>query len=512
MTLRYLLLGFSIMLCTCARAQDRPNVLFIAVDDLRPEINAFGADHVITPNLDSLAAAGMQYDRAYCNVPVCGASRSSILSGVRPTYHRFRRYYSQVDVEVPGLTTLPEMFRRGGYTTVGIGKVFHAAGDRAEAAWTDGGPYVYGSDRLPYPEHSAGGWMNYVGRASKDTLARTGDRALPWEIVDTTDEAYFDGQYARLASERLRDFADSGEPFFLAVGFVKPHLPFTAPRKYWELYDREEIELPDSRLPADAPAALRNFNWGELRNYHGIPRRGPVSDSVARTLIHGYYASVSFVDAQIGKVLRELRETGLDENTLIVLWGDHGYNLGEHGFWAKHITMETALRTTLLVAGPGVDTGATDRIVELVDLYPTLLEYCGLPEPEHELAGESLLGRASRQPSSAPGSRQTSGAERQTRLTIPGAARLSSNYALSKYNNGVTLIGPRYFYTEYHDGDGTITDRMLYDHREDPQEMVNLANRAEYGDLVDQLHDELHARLPEDYWTVEAVAYPGRGD
>jgi arylsulfatase A-like enzyme len=248
------------------------------------------------------------------------------------------------------------------------------------------------------------------------------------------------------------------------------------------------------QLPEDAPPALQRFNWGELRNYHGIPREGPVSDSVARTLLHGYYASVSFVDAQIGKVLRQLRETGLDRNTLVILWGDHGYNLGEHGFWAKHITMETALRTTLLMAGPQVQPKSTETIVELVDLYPTILDYCGVPGPEHELAGESLV--------------EVLGAKASL---SPGEGRGGEGYALSKYEDGVTLIGPRYSYTEYHDAKGTITARMLYDHKSDPDENVNLAGRRRYRKLVGRLHDKLHERLPKDYWTVEKVGYPGRG-
>ena len=450
----------------------RSNVLLIAADDLRPEINAFGATQISSPNLDSLAAAGARFERAYCNVPVCGASRASILSGVRPTYNRFRHYYTQVDVEVPELTTLPEQFRENGYRTVAIGKVYHEPWDYAAQSWSEG-PYTYSTDRLPYPEHSAGG-------------------AFPWGTVDTTDEAYFDGQYARIAGEQLRGFAESGEPFFLAVGFVKPHLPFTAPRRYWDLYDRDNIQLPDNpKLPEDAPAPLAAFNWGELRNYYGIPGKGPVSDSIARTLLHGYYASVSFVDAQIGKVLAELRRTGLDRNTLVVLWGDHGYNLGEHGFWAKHINMETAMRTTLLMAGPQVEAGVAEEVTELVDLYPTLLDYCGLPAPEHALAGERLQGVMG--------------------LGGQGVREEGEDYALSKYRDGITLIGRRYFYTEYHDAEGNITGRMLYDHETDPGEHVNLANRPAYRELVEELHGELWARLPEGYWEVEAVEYVGRG-
>ena len=508
--MRYLLLLF--LATGDLTAQDslpaRPNVLFIAVDDLRPEINAFGATQIVSPNLDSLAAAGARFERAYCNVPGCGASRASILSGVRPTYNRFRHYYTQVDVEVPELTTLPEQFRENGYRTVAVGKVYHEPWDHAAQSWSEG-PYTYGTDLLPYPEHSAGGWMNYVGQESARTLekarATSGkpyQGALPWETVDTTDEAYFDGQYARIAGEQLRGFAESDEPFFLAVGFVKPHLPFTAPRRYWDLYDRNAIQLSDNpELPEDAPEALRQFNWGELRNYYGIPGKGPVSDSIARTLLHGYYASVSFVDAQIGKVLAELRRTGLDRNTLVVLWGDHGYNLGEHGFWAKHINMETAMRTTLLMAGPQVKPGVVEEVTELVDLYPTLLEYCGLPGPAHALAGESLMGRLKGDVGRGDVGRGDVGQD---------VREGEGDYALSKYGDGITLIGRRYFYTEYHDAEGKVTDRMLYDHETDPGENVNLANRPEYGELVERLHGELWARLPEGYWEVGAVEYEGR--
>lgn len=470
-----------------AAVPERPNVLFIAVDDLRPEINTFGAGHIISPHLDSLAAAGLRFQRAYCNVPVCGASRSSILSGVRPTFNRFRHYYTEVGVEVPELTTLPEQFKNNGYRTVSIGKIFHAASDKATESWTDG-PYTYGTDLLPFPEHSAGNWMNYVGQASKDTLAVAEGRALPWEIVDTTDLAYFDGQYAHRAANYLKEFGQSEEPFFLALGFVKPHLPFTAPKKYWDLYDRNDIRLPDNynTLPADAPTDVANFRWGEMRNYHGVPKNGPVTDSMARTLLHGYYASVSFVDAQIGHVLNELQRQGLDENTLVVLWGDHGWNLGEHGFWCKHITMETSLRTTLLAAGPGVRKGQTDQIVELIDLYPTLLDYANLPLPEHELKGESLVP------------------------LLQSADQEKEDIAITRYGQGTTLVKERYNYTEFHDTEGQITDRMLFDHGVDPDENTNLANQPEYAELVEQLHEELQAQLPDNFFSIPPAEYPGR--
>ena len=483
---------FSVVLfgwCTTrASHQDQPtnpspNVLFIAVDDLRPELGTYGKEYIHSPNIDRLAASGVTFRRAYCNVPVCGASRASMLSGVRPTYHRFRHYYSQADVEVPNLTTLPEQFKNHGYRTVSIGKIFHTPADSEEESWSDT-PFRLDHHLTEDSTWSGAGWQNYLSDENQAVAEAHGGYARPWERIEVADTAYYDGQYARRAVEYLKEFKDTGEPFFLALGFLKPHLPFNAPQKYWNQYVRDEIDLADNPyLPKNAPEEAV-FNWGELRAYYGIPNTGPVSDSVARTLLHGYYACVSYTDALVGEVLDALEEQGLADNTVIVLFGDHGWNLGEHSFWCKHVNFKTALQTTLMLSGPGISQGEASGVVELVDLYPTLLEVCALPNPSHLLEGSSLVPM----------------------LNDPGAS--VKDFALGKYQDGVTYLDDRYFYTEWHDAQKNTVARMLYDHQTDPHENVNIADRPANAALVKELSQKLTRSLSEDYWSPTAFRYP----
>lgn len=469
--------------CGSSVPAKRPNVLFISVDDLRPELNCYGSTQVYSPNIDKLAHSGTLFNRAYCNVPVCGASRSSLMTGIRPGYNRFLQYYAQADVEMPQATTLPEYFKQHGYQTISVGKVFHSPSDNEQKAWSET-PYRFDHHKLPDGTWSDKGWQNYITQENLDIIEqRNGRPAMPWEQVDTHDSAYFDGKYANKAIEYLRSFQESDQPFFLGLGFLKPHLPFNAPQKYWDLYDREKINLAENPLfPAHAPKEAQ-FNWGELRAYHGIPGEGPVSDSVARTLVHGYYACISATDALIGKVLNELEQLGLKENTIIVLWGDHGYNLGEHGFWCKHVNFETSLRTTLMMAGPGCEPGKAEGIVELVDLYPTLVDICELPQPTHPLGGVSLVPM------------------------LKNPATRVKDCAISKWMNGVTLVDERYFYTEWHDKEKKQISRMLYDHQTDPEENNNIAENPAHDTLVNQLSKKLSQHLADDYWAPAQATY-----
>jgi len=275
---------------------------------------------------------------------------------------------------------------------------------------------------------------------------------------------------------RINELAQSEAPFFLAVGFFKPHLPFNAPKKYWDLYDDLEIDLPYNYFPpANAPdEAIHNF--GELRNYAAVPKRGPVSDQMARTLIRGYYACVSYTDAQIGRLLDTLDETGLAANTIVVLWGDHGWNLGEHTLWCKHCTFETSMRAPLIIRTPEqVKAGkgnSSPALAEFIDIYPTLCELTGVEAPRH-LEGQSLV----------PLIRDS---------TLPG-----KGFAIGRFRNGDTIRTDRWRYTEYTSGqDGgkdSIVARMLYDHSKDPDENRNLAVLPEYESIVARLSELLNA-------------------
>ncbi|WP_373493831.1 sulfatase-like hydrolase/transferase, partial [Aquiflexum sp.] len=277
----------------------KPNVLFIVVDDLRPEIGIYGAGHIKSPFMDDLAGQSLVFDRAYCNVPVCGASRASVLSGVRPGRYRFLDFKTFLDQDYPGITSLPKNFKNHDYTTISNGKVYHHIKDDS-LAW----------DEVWQPT-TTNPWNTRRDYSTKENLRIEMDstaRGYPYEKAEVHDTVYLDGKTAQKAISDLKKLKASDKPFFLAVGFLRPHLPFNAPAKYWEMYDAENISLPANYQQPETTPQEAYHNFGELRSYSGIPKNGPVSDEMAKKLIHGYYASVSYVDAQIGKVLEALKE------------------------------------------------------------------------------------------------------------------------------------------------------------------------------------------------------------
>ena len=378
-----------------AGAAERPNVLMILVDDLKPSFGAYGDTWVHSPNLDHLAATGMRFDRAYCNQAVCAPSRNNLLLGSRSTsigvyslgYH-FRR-------AVPDSITLPQYFKQHGYHSAGIGKVFHIGHGNHddEHSWS----VPFQPDKVidyVLPE-STGGELTREEALFSNRSAEGLPRGAAWERADVDDEAYADGRIATEGIQRLRAYGDSDQSFFLALGFTKPHLPFCAPEKYWELYDPLELPLPEYTRPPDGAPDYAGKTLGELNQYTPVPRDPPLSDELTRTLIHGYYASLSYMDAQVGRVLDEVERLGLDENTIIVLWGDHGYHLGDHGAWTKHTNYEEANRIPLIISAPGVTApgSRTDSLVETVDVFPTLAELAGLPAPTgpQPIDGKSLV-------------------------------------------------------------------------------------------------------------------------
>ena len=444
---------------------EKPNVLFIAVDDLRPELVCYGQSYIHSPHLDQLAQEGVLFRRAYCNIPVCGASRASLLTGTRPTRNRFLGYNTWAEKDYPEAITLPQHFRNNGYHTISNGKIFHHQTD-SEDSW----------DEIWRPS-GLGSWRDYLLAENLALDTEEGQRGPAYEKAEVADSAYFDGKIANKTIEDLKKLKAQGKPFFLATGFLKPHLPFNAPIRYWDMYDRDSITLPDNYYaPKNAPKAAIH-DWGELRNYYNIPKEGPLSDSMALTLIHGYYACVSYTDAQIGKVLDALEELGLKDNTIVVLWGDHGWNLGEHTLWCKHANFNTSLQAPLLMAGPNISPGKkVDALVEFVDIYPTLNELAGLPLPSDQLEGTSML------PLIKDASTDTAWKEQ----------------VVSKYHDGVSIKTDRYLYTEWSNPD-SVYARMLYDHRKDPEENVNIAEKSENQPLVNQLQNQLHRHRGEDF-------------
>ena len=432
----------------------KPNVLFIAVDDLRPELGTYGASHIKSPHIDQLASQSLVFERAYCNIPVCGASRASLLSGIRPGRYRFLSYLTRLSEEYPGIASLPMHFKNNGYTTISNGKIYHHADDDS-AAWHE----VW----RPKSKHS---WRDYLlpENIERDTASRS--RGLPYEKADVSDTAYLDGKTALKAVADLQRLKQEGNPFFLAVGFLKPHLPFNAPAKYWNMYDSATIALPPNYQQPESTPERAFHNSGELRAYADIPEKGPVSEEMANKLIHGYYACVSYTDAQIGLVLTALEELGLKENTIVVLWGDHGWNLGDHMMWCKHCNFKSSLHVPLMVKVPGKTNGQRSKnITEFIDIYPSLCELAGLPLPEH-LDGESFVG------------------------DIDGVVR-ENDFAIAKWYDGVTIIQDNFFYTEFLDEDHQPATRMLFDHTNDELELNNLAEEPEYQDLTQELHQKM---------------------
>jgi len=452
-----------------ASAASRPNVLFIAVDDLRPQINCYGKTFMHTPHLDRLAERGVLFERAYCMVPTCGASRASLMSGMRPAPDRFVNFLAWAQKDAPGAITLNTHFKRQGYTTISLGKVFHHVGDNvdgwSEAPWRPKTSDYH--DKAVQAQAIAEHIQKYPNRRKKP-------RGMPYEAFDAPDESYRDAENASKAITHLNRFAKQQEtPFFLAVGFYKPHLPFCAPQKYWDLYDASKIDLPHNyRAPKGAPKVALHTS-GELRSYASIPPKGPVDRDTARQLIHGYYACVSFIDAQVGRLLDALDGLGLTDNTIIVLWGDHGWQLGEHGMWNKHSCFETSMHAPLLVAAPGepgVKAGTRVRaLTEFIDIYPSLCDLAGLPKPEH-LEGRSFLPL----------------------MKNPDAPWKS--YAVGRFKSGDTIRSDRYRFSEYPMGSQVTAARMLYDHSEDSDETVNVSEQPGNATAVKELTRELHAR------------------
>ena len=453
-----------------AAAGRRPNVLLIAVDDLRPELRCYGARHMVTPNFDGFASTARLFRRQYVAMPTCGASRCALLTGQRPR-SRGRLgngafgTLSRKPTEAP--QTLGELLKRGGYTTVSLGKISHQP-DGHVTSYTGKGD---GRVEVPFAWDEATGpkgkwktaWNAFFGYA--DGSCRTYNRrATATECADVDDAGYPDGLTARDAVGKLAALKRAGKPFFLGVGFFKPHLPFTAPRKYWDLYDRQRI--PTSPVPRK-PERINPQSWHEsgecFSKRYNLPRSLRSDPATQRRLRHGYFAAVSYVDAQVGKVLDAVDRLGLAESTVVVVWGDHGWHLGDLAIWGKHTKYEWALRSVLTVrtpkmARPGT---ATDALVEAIDVYPTLAELCGLEVPK-SVDGRSFAAV----------------------LADPAAAGKERTFGY--WGAGVTMRTDRYRLTAHAKGSPTVE---LYDHRTDPHEANNVA--ASHPDVVAGLLPEL---------------------
>ena len=470
-------------------ASDRKlNVLFIAVDDLRPELGCYGVKDMHTPNMDALAASGTLFNRAYCQQAVCSPTRTSLLTGRRPDTTRVYDLQTHFRKTIPDVVTLPEYFKAHGYHTQGLSKIYHGGLDDPQS-WS----VPHWVPKLnTYARAETRAMLAKEGQDLKtqgeDVTARVVERdpktglplvvkrprrhilGPPWESADVPDNTFADGATADHAIEVLREIKD--KPFFLAVGFLKPHLPFVAPKKYYDMYPLDKIKLADNPYPPKDAPDYALARWGELRGYKGMPKTGDMPDKEARELRRGYYAAATYTDAQIGRVINELDRLGLRENTVIVLWGDHGWQLGEHSEWCKHTNFEVATHVPLIISAPGQKKGIkTEAFAEFVDIYPTLCDLCGLPLPKG-LEGTSL------------------------KPVIADPKRPWKSAAFSQYPRPGNIMGhsmrtDRYRYTEWAEPGAEPAAREVYDHRTDPEENVNIANLPENKALVEELARKL---------------------
>jgi arylsulfatase A-like enzyme len=450
---------------SAAAFSKRTNALLITVDDLRPQLGCYGDKQVKSPNIDRLAARGLVFERAYCQMALCSPSRTSLLTGLRPDTTRVFDLTTHFRQTVPDAVTLPELFKNNGYYAHGIYKVFHLAGTAPRVgnmndpqSWSDDlelpGKPVYGprgqalleADMEAYKRDRAAGIIRPI-------------RSLATEAPEIADDDLSDGETATRAIAALRRVA--GRPFFLALGFYKPHLPFVAPRKYWDLYEARDLKAAANSRPPEGAPPFALQGTAELRNFTDVPREGPIDEALGLRLLHGYLASISYVDAQIGRVLRELDRQRLWDRTVVVLLGDNGYQMGEHGMWAsKHTNFETSARVPLIVAAPGERRGVrTAALTELVDVYPTLSDLCGLQPP-------ARLEGVSARPLFHEPDREW---KRAAFTQYPKSGRMGRSVRTSRYR-----------YTEWTRAGAPSAEAVeLYDHETDPGENVNVADAAE---------------------------------
>ena len=450
-----------------------PNILFLVVDDLKPNIGPYGDPIARTPAFDRIAASGVTFMNNYCQFPLSGPTRASVLTGLRPDHTGVWTLDGIFRRNNPEIVSLPQLFAAHGYETVGIGKVYHPLSDETynndPVSWTK-----------PYIKPQAPVYMLPEGKPVT-------------ECVDVPDNAYFDGRVADEAVAWIDSLSRSDKPFFLAVGFIRPHLPFVAPEKYWDLYDRDKMPLAEFQSMSSDPVPCAYHNSNEVKAYTDVPSfhsymPGQELDAeIQRRLVHGYYACTSYTDAQIGRVLDALRKVGLDDNTIVVVWGDHGYHLGDHGLWSKLTNFEAPTRTLMMMSVPGMTRGQQCRtMTEFVDIYPTVCELAGI-EPPSWIDGTSLVP------------------------VLKNPRKRIKKYAFMQANRreiqGYSIRDSRYRYVEWVRGFKTclpfderqIVGCEFYDYEEDPLETKNAVGDPKYERRIERMRKELRRFYAEHY-------------
>ena len=484
-------------------SKETKNVLMIAIDDLKPLLGCYGDSLAKTPNIDALAAEGTLFTSAYCQQAVSAATRASLLTGMCPDRTGVWDLKTLIRKKNPDVVTLPQYFKNNGYEVAGIGKIYDPRSvdkNSDGVSWSQ--PYInyesflnseYGKPVMAQYQDTQTKklYRKYLAEAKEKGLEKKKDIDAyiqqfvkpSTECAQVPDNAYTDGAIADGAVKFIEGY-NADKPLFLAVGFKKPHLPFCAPQEYWDLYKRDEMPLAQYRKRAENSPAYAYHNSSELKSYSDIP---PVysytdidntilTDEKARELIHGYYACVSYTDAQIGKVLAALDKKGMKENTIIVLWGDHGWHLGDHGLWNKHTNFENATHVPMIIIDPSSKARRVDSPVEFLSIYPTLCSLAGLEVPQGQ-DGEDLSG------------------------VVKGkkGARVTAKYAASQFPRGprmgYSIRTERYRYTVWVDwkdrklNAGKVDAEELYDYEKDPLETVNVAAKEEYADALKEMRE-----------------------
>ncbi len=500
---------------------EKMNVLFIAVDDLKPILGCYGDPLVKTPNIDKLASKATVFTRNYCQQAVSGPTRASLLTGMRPDYTRVWDLKTKMRDVNPDILSMPQYFISQGYQTAGIGKIYdsrcvddaldkpswsipyYKRSDKYIAASTGKpeGQYQLPETKALFQKYTAEGEAK--GLKGKDLTEYVGKFVKPSvECADVPDNAYNDGSNALYAKDILAKLAKDGKPFFFAVGFSKPHLPFVAPKKYWDLYKRDQMPMAPFQQQAKNSPGLAYHTAAELYAYSDIPPISSFTDQKPgldlpvdkqKELIHGYYAAISYMDAQVGIVLRALDSLGLSKNTVVVLWGDHGWHLGDHNLWCKHTNFEQATHAPLIISAPGMKPSQTVSPTEFVDIFPTLCELTAVSAPAH-LDGKSLVAIMKNPEATVkefsvsqyPRSRNKLDTER---LGWSDGQLMGYSLRTKQYRYTVWLKNNFRSYMTF--GQDLVVARELYDYNKDPNETVNVADEKSYAAVSGDLHKKM---------------------
>ncbi|WP_299012553.1 sulfatase [uncultured Polaribacter sp.] len=469
---KYIVLFIAILSFSSIYAQkEKPNVVVFYVDDLRAELGCYGSETAITPNIDKLAKDGVLFNKAYVQQAICAPSRMSTLTGLRPETLGIYSIFTPLRKIHKEVVSMPQLFNKNGYKTISIGKVFHHGRDDKKV-WSS----FFEKEENSYlkPENIA--LINDLKAAGKKRV-----KGPAFENADVADEGYKDGRVAKYAIETLQKVKN--DKFLMFVGLSKPHLPYNSPKKYWDLYNKNDFKIPSRKKP-EGVYRLALPKWGELKGYHGIPKKGDLNDDLTRDLIHGYHASISYIDAQIGKVMNTLEELDLKKNTMIIFMSDHGYKIGDYASWCKQSNMEIDVRVPLIISRETnyknrVTNKKTDALVENVDIFSTLVEICDLKNaPPSD--GKSIVPVLNK-----PKKKWDKAAY--------------SVYARGPKIMGVTATDGKWRYTEWRDSKThKIIEAELYEHKKSLLSYVNLSKNKKYKKIEQRMKVLLEAQFPRD--------------